>query len=671
MDADVPIAEDDLLHCWPDRCPPASGLVRESGAETAGMLRDRHARHTLDDLLSPPGTWQPFPPAADRGAWVDLQRPALRQRQAAWLIGRAEGITDLPWPALPARLLRRFAADGDRVTFEQAYFRRRNRLARLVLAECCEGHGRFLDEIVDGLYLLCEETSWCLPAHYSHLPGGRVTPLPPGEREVVDLFAAETAMTVAEAVALLRDELDAITPTIRARVASEVERRVLRPVLEHDDWWWLAGRNNWTPWIASNLLGAGAYLLEDAAADRELCWRMMGALDRFLAGYGEDGGCDEGAMYWGYAGGALLMALEVLHSRSEGRIDVFAETKVANIAHYPVACHLGWRHFLTFADAKPPVRIPVEVMWRFGQRVGDRALQNLAQLAMRGFDPLGPVDPPLAHDFKGGDLARMLRQLWWIDPGAEAVPPSKELDRWLPSIQVMVAHESEEDSVDLVLAAKAGHNDENHNHNDIGQFIIMLDGVPALIDVGVGEYSLRSFSQQRYDDWVLSAVGHAVPCINGHRQIAGRACAAREVEHQADGRSAVLSLDAAPCYAAEAGVERAHRRLALVRAEPGHIALDDEVVVAHGPVTVELPLLTARTVREVGPGRLVVECGEDDLEIAYDEGVLVHEIQAVPLEDRILAAAWGERLTRIVLRGRSQGSRLAYGLRFRAIPGQG
>lgn len=37
-----------------------------------------------------------------------------------------------------------------------------------------------------------------------------------------------------------------------------------------------------------------------------------------------------------------------------------------------------------------------------------------------------------------------------------------------------------DDPTDLVLAIKGGHNDESHNHNDVGSFLIAVDGIPRV-----------------------------------------------------------------------------------------------------------------------------------------------------------------------------------------------
>ena len=82
----------------------------------------------------------------------------------------------------------------------------------LVLAEACDYKGTFLDDIINGIYLICEETAWQLPPIIPYIRDTPSLPLPDPSRPVIDLFAAETGAVLAVAVWLLRDELRAVSP---------------------------------------------------------------------------------------------------------------------------------------------------------------------------------------------------------------------------------------------------------------------------------------------------------------------------------------------------------------------------------------------------------------------------------------------------------------------------
>ena len=66
-------------------------------------------------------------------------------------------------------------------------------LQRLMLAECLEGKGRFVDDIANGVWLICEETFWGAPAHLAAQKAG--VGLPDVSEPIIELFSAETAQT--------------------------------------------------------------------------------------------------------------------------------------------------------------------------------------------------------------------------------------------------------------------------------------------------------------------------------------------------------------------------------------------------------------------------------------------------------------------------------------------
>ena len=134
----------------------------------------------------------PFPRAEERAAFEELP-DALKER----LILEGRRWQGYSWPSIHATDYMAFSRTGNRVNFENIYFERRTALNSLALAECVEGEGRFLDEIVNGIFALCEESAWQLPAHNSYARGAPQEPLPESSRPVLDLFACETGAHLA------------------------------------------------------------------------------------------------------------------------------------------------------------------------------------------------------------------------------------------------------------------------------------------------------------------------------------------------------------------------------------------------------------------------------------------------------------------------------------------
>jgi len=73
-----------------------------------------------------------------------------------------------------------------------------------------------------------------------------------------------------------------------------------------------------------------------------------------------------------------------------------------------------------------------------------------------------------------------------------------------------------------VLVAKAGHNAEPHNHNDVGSFVVHAGDVTYLCDPGSGLYQKSYFDSRRYECVFAGSQGHSVPLIDGRRQPAGK-----------------------------------------------------------------------------------------------------------------------------------------------------
>jgi hypothetical protein len=104
--------------------------------------------------------FHPYPTAAERAAWEGLPADARGK-----LVAEGEAQLKAPWEVLPASLFLEYKRIGNRSHYEGVRNRRREKLERMAIAECIENKGRFADEIVNGIWLTCEETFWGYPAH--------------------------------------------------------------------------------------------------------------------------------------------------------------------------------------------------------------------------------------------------------------------------------------------------------------------------------------------------------------------------------------------------------------------------------------------------------------------------------------------------------------------------
>ncbi len=172
----------------------------------------------LANRLLPVNAWHPYPHSSERAAWE-----AVPEDIRTLLLQRAVAAQSAGWKILPATGFLDYKRTGNRDRYEHQEFGRRSQLASLVIAECLEGKGRFLDSITDGIWLICEESFWGVPAHLP-VPG-----LPDVTHPTVELFGAETGALLAWTNYLLADQLETISPQITDRIRLEAKERLLRP----------------------------------------------------------------------------------------------------------------------------------------------------------------------------------------------------------------------------------------------------------------------------------------------------------------------------------------------------------------------------------------------------------------------------------------------------------
>ncbi len=458
---------------------------------------------------------------------------------------------------------------------------------------------------------------------------------------IVDLFAAETAAQLAWTWYLLKPRLAEVSPLIPERIRLEIDRRVLTPCLTRDDFGWmgLSHRNpvnNWNPWINSNWLACALLIEMDEKRRLAAVAKILRSLDRFLDGYHDDGGCDEGPSYWFRAGASLFDNLDLLDSASKGAMNFYEVPLVREIGRYIYRAHIHGPYFTNFADAPAKVGIAADLVFRYGRAIGDPVMAAFGAWA---------AEEQKAGGVRSDSIGRNLPALFNVN-NLRRAPRAQPLvgDVWLPGIQVMMARRKAGSAEGLYLAAQGGHNAESHNHNDVGNFMIYANGRPAIIDVGVETYTAKTFSSKRYEIWTMQSAYHNLPTVNGVMQSAGRQFRATDVSCRIDAASAEFRLDLAQAYPPEAGIQSWRRAFRFDRAN-NEIEITDAYSLDKAAQRITLTLMCANRPAEAA-GLLKLE---DNVRVRYDAAALKASIEEIPLQDGRLRATWGERLWRVLL----------------------
>ncbi len=145
----------------------------------------------------------------------------------AILLKEADKGLSFSWPSLPATLYLQYRDNGNRVNFENAQFERRKVLAALVARRTGgRERGKYIPQIVNGLWLILEESTWVLPAHIGAQKAG--SDLPDPEEPVVDLSLQEKPPPhLSWAQFLLHDQLDKFSPVVNKRITYELQHHAL------------------------------------------------------------------------------------------------------------------------------------------------------------------------------------------------------------------------------------------------------------------------------------------------------------------------------------------------------------------------------------------------------------------------------------------------------------
>lgn len=561
-----------------------------------------------------------FPSMDDREAWGLVDSAEIRTL--------AEEYRGIPYPMRQATDFLAFVRSGSRKADENPYFLRRRKLCIAALNCCITGQLDDLDDVVNGLWCICEESSWVISAHNINpvpdAPKAADVPLPDPDRPYIDLFTAQTGMILSLVCSLMGRQLDEVTPMLRQLVQREIQRRILIPFMERNDFWWMGFLRkdlcNWTPWIVSNVLLTAALSIQQKDALARLIDRGLRMVDSWLDCVPDDGGCDEGAGYWNMAGGALLDCLELMEKLTAGKMTFWHQEKVRNILQFPANAYIGNGWFVNFADCDARPLLAGERMQLAGEKLENGELMALGT-SMRGNIAAQLSDTP--------QLWRALNLLFHSACDA-ACGCHRDKAVWLPELQLRV---QEKDG--FLLCCKGGHNGESHNHNDVGSFMLYVDDEPVLVDAGNMVYTAKTFSEERYTLWNTRSAYHNLPIIGGCEQQPGKAYAARNVLPTQGG----LRLDMAGAYEAEAGVESALRHVSV---SGGSLYLRDRISLKRPEKVCWVFMLRSVPILKNG------EVCTGDTRLLFDPQLMA-EVTELPITDARMAKSFQGNLWRLTL----------------------
>ena len=433
-------------------------------------------------------------------------------------------------PTLTEELFSLFERTGDRLEYEKVYFKRRKRLTVYAMLSIMYGEPSHISRLEEMIEAICSEECWALPAHVNRSDKHWKTS--------IDLFAAETAFSLAEITCLLESRLSA---DLREKARSEVFRRVLDPFTESKFPYssWETSQMNWCAVCCGSVGGAAIYLMQnDKSRLDKLLERINSSIMNYIKGFSEDGACLEGLGYYTYGMSFFTAYADLMYRYSDGKVDLFENAKLKNIALFQQKCFLTGSVTVSFSDSQRDEKYRAGLTSYLSERYSEVRFPDIS----------------LAADLESDNCYRYVilsRDYFWTKQYAPTTASEIHWHTVLPHAQWSICRADN----DCVLAVKGGHNDEPHNHNDVGSFIYACEGESILDDIGAGEYTKDYFNENRYKNICCRSLGHNVPLIDGKEQLAGAQYRASGFVSDGSGKTE-LDIEAAYGLGAEEKVTR-------------------------------------------------------------------------------------------------------------------
>ncbi len=489
----------------------------------------------------------------DRAAWEALARTP----RFAKVVQGAEKFLTQPFPAWSEAAYADYARTGKRAVTKKLFDDRNAWLAPLVLAECLENQGRFTARINDILEEYVKQRTWTLP--YNDPPNGN-------EQAVhfsVGLESATFAHELAQALYMLDDK---VTPAVRADVLRALQERIFTPVLTSyrtgKGHWWIHAKMNWNSVCLAGVTGAALAALP--SREERAVFAAAGAYysANGVAGFKADGYDPEGPGYYDYGFGNYIVLREALYEVTHGRIDLFSDPKIRNIALY------GPR--ITIINGCIP---PFEDC-RFGTVISRSILSYCSRALGLGLTQYEEMPFTGAHGLVENAF-HYLPTSATASRSAVPAPEGESLRSYFDTAHVLVCRPRP--GGDFGAAMKGGDNDKPHNHNDIGSFVIVVGKEELAGDPGgPWVYNSRTFGRGRYTEFkTFASYGHPVPLVAGAQQRFGAQSSAKIVRQDFTDARDLFAMEMQSAYPAP-GLQKLVRTFAFSRDGAGALAVKDE-----------------------------------------------------------------------------------------------
>ena len=359
-----------------------------------------------------------------------------------------------------------------------------HRIYALGLAYRWTGEEKYAKKAVDNMLTVCAFKDWN-PSHF--------------------LDTAEMSHAVGLGYDWLYSYIDAGT---REKIKAGLIKNGLEPGLTaYKKSGWVRSSHNWNQVCNGGLIvGSLAIAESDPRYAEQIVAAAVRSLPRAIKSYGPDGAWGEGPGYWSYATHYTAYGLAALQSALGTDFDLLKIEGLAEAGDFPIYTAGPTGYYLNLADV--------------GTKSSRRTLPCLFWLARTYNNPLYADDERAMLAKRNASPQHVV----WYMPKPDRKLPAKDLDRYFRGpVEVAMFRSAWDDPEALWVGVKAGYNQVNHGHLDLGNFELDALGVRWVRDLGSDNYNLPGYWDKKRDGrrwsyYRLNSKSHSVPLLGGENQ---------------------------------------------------------------------------------------------------------------------------------------------------------
>jgi len=272
--------------------------------------------------------------------------------------------------------------------------------------------------------------------------------------------------------------------------------------------WWSKSEFNWNQVCNGGMLvGALAIAETDPSYAEQIVPLAVTSLPIALKSYGPDGAWGEGPGYWNYATSYTAYGLTALDTALGTTFHLLEVDGLSKAGFFPIYTTGPTGLYLNLADV--------------GERSSRRPMACMFWLSRTFHNPAYAASE---HDELEKRSAGAAHLVWYTArPPARAVR-NKQLDYYFRGeVEVITMRSAWDDPEALFLGVKAGYNQVNHGHLDLGNFEFDALGVRWARDLGSDDYNMAGYwdgkrGGRRWSYYRLNSASHNVIMLGGQNQ---------------------------------------------------------------------------------------------------------------------------------------------------------